>query len=422
MKKDKKELFTKIVSRIYRKSYPSLLKKFKNDDFFLDKIPVVFDTAKKIPINTSAYSSDNDKEHDIEESHLCTATFMPSSNIICVHLEQTYQCAKSYLNNSPKVLKIYSIEDIMHTIIIGNVIHELMHYHQFVDTEFTDVSMYTAECEAESAAVEFKIRNYPYLLNIIGCIPKVLFGDAPHELFSKITGIGKDRLNSEIVADLAKEYIKEENIGLIYMPYRKTDEINLVSRYVYSSYSVRLAMKNLRTDEEGPIYISHIENDNEIRDVLKKIDEYRDNVKYIEMKNKINWNDAFGIINFPIIGKVVTLPISSSECKLKPNNDEYYYYLDRCREVSVFLNSLVWTLNLTLDFNDRKLKEMDDRELYKALTNKKQILPLSYALLLDFIKLDVSADNDTLIVEAKLLDIKRAKYEEPRLSLTLGKF
>lgn len=152
MKEKKKQLFTNVVSRICKKNYPMLLKQFK-DDFFLEKIPLIFDTFDTLEVDMKSYGLTTSEEvTQMDEKFKTTASFLPCSNIIVIHLEQIYQCVKPMKHEC-------DIEQVMCTVIISNIIHELMHYHQFVDVDFSDESKYRAECEAESATILFKIKE-----------------------------------------------------------------------------------------------------------------------------------------------------------------------------------------------------------------------------------------------------------------------
>lgn len=225
--------------------------------------------------------------------------------------------------------------------------------------------------------------------------------DISSDLFFKIAAV-KDRNNRDEIVEIAKRCMDDKNIGLKYMEYRKTDEFNLISRYVYSSYLYRALKKNKSLGlGEAPTYNSFIDDIEGIELIIKKIEGCKDSAKNIRLENNIDWNSMLANIGLPTIFQTVTIILSEPGA----NSDA----------ISEFLNNLTAALDVVSNLPKKKIKKIDDKKLFKSL--HRDAFPLGYALLLDLVKLDVSVENDTLLIKTVPLDVKRFTWGDKGLSL-----
>ncbi len=405
MKEEKKKLYKHVVYRICNNIYPSLLKTLKKDnELFLEEIPIFFDTLDNVVMDTSAYKISTEESARIKETYKATASFLPYSNVIFVHLEQVYEAITTIFAD---ISNIQYIEKLMCSLITDNIIHELVHYHQFVDADFSDESKYKAECEVEAQTFILKLKYYKYLVNRLECIPTALFlGISDPSLLEEIANM-RNRNDPENVIKITMRYMKEKNgdLGMAYMEYRKTDEFNLLSRYVYFSYTLRLLQQ--RHNGNGLVYECALENEDEILEIVSRIENCRGNVKYIKLYNDIDWNSLIANIGFPRINKCVEIPLLDS--------------VEACKHISSFLNSLPIAIEIYLGEYSKDTKKIKSKkELFKML--HRDTIPMGYSLLVDLVKLEISVDDDVLNVvtvplavqknEEKIQNLEESRYDK----------
>lgn len=273
MKKEK--LFTNIVYKIWKKAYPNLFKKFKNNEFYLDKPQLFFNSFSfRTP---DIYFEDMEIRYaeKMNISSQIVSTLNLFSNTIIVHLESAYERALNIIikGKSSEVLSNDNIENIMFTVIIDSLIDTILWYHNFSDMRFSENAEYRGY-QVETEVVRFKIKHYFYLTNVLNCIPIILF-DGHSDVLSTIEQFCLD--SDDDVRRLVEMHLnykgKIEDREYKYRKYERIDEINLISRYIFSTYMFRKYMIDHPVDKNNPeIYNSHIEDENEIVDLIKEIE------------------------------------------------------------------------------------------------------------------------------------------------------
>lgn len=398
---DKKELFSDIVCRVYKRAYPKL---FKANKLFLDKPQIFFDTSKILHIN-KWYSEDTENRDILCYSSTTIASFLSFSNTIIVHLESAYKESLSLIWKEDDCAECdNSIENVMFTVIVDALIEVLTYYHSFTEIELQPDDEYINHPVISKSTI-FKLKYYDFLVTFLNCDPKILFRGNNNI----IQLLDNDLISTNSDLNIAaKQYLnyrnKMDGYNFKYVKYKETDELNLISRYIYASYMFRYSMITYKYQSSDPenhtIYNSHIENKSEIKEILNQIEGCRGRIKYIKMINDVDWESIIHNLDFKNVTISSDVDLTLTE-KLRPK---------QCKSVSKFLNLLPFPVNMAFSNTDEQIELLNDSDLYKAIT--KDRIPRGYSWLLTFIKLIIDVDDDTLYVRTKILDTQNVDFSE----------
>ena len=282
------------------------------------------------------------------------------------------------------------IENVMFSVIINDLLDVLMYYHNFVEIPSSPANNCADQIETMSTI--FKCTYYNYLVNTLNCIPDILFNKDKN----LIRQLEQDLLTDyDDICDATKAHLfyrnKTEHTNFKFSVYREIDELNLISRYVYASYMFRLSViSEISQNHEDNTAIKF--RIDEILEIVSRIENCREKIKYIELYNNIDWKEILKLSNFnnmTVESKVdLTVP---RKCRKK-----------ECKSVSMFLNLLPFSANKLFTVTFEETKFMSEHELYKAIV--KNTLPHGYAWVLQLTKLTADVDGDTLYIRTERLE------------------